>query len=406
MDTTAVQYKVWDATLSQGQYDYTFRWVCGWDTLQPLLPLLSHAVRSTCAPAALRGTAKGPQPWYSPRLRRKHWKGHQSGKCTYKRCQAAAPVLKPAKLRLAELHPSFVYRPAPPSRVMEAKFGADASTLVGPDYPIAVASPLDACAPLSTGNASLSGTIVLVQRGAWVVWGMDGEWVRSKVCWRLHAGSRVLCGWPSLGHRTYSSLQTARLVTSSFVTNSRRCIAYFRALCAGTCLFSEKALAAQNAGAAGVLIYDNNLGAYFPYSADQAVGEDGWGSAACTWSLAGSRERERGPGSPGHGACAHWFLRSHVRGTRLPTLAARSPAAAASVHLAASLAPPCRCRRLCDHPRPVCDPPHRPDPRQRRQGGAQCLLSLKVAGSVIITCRCLLPAHVHLTISLVHPCLQ
>ena len=25
METTAVQYTVWDATLSQGQYDYTFR---------------------------------------------------------------------------------------------------------------------------------------------------------------------------------------------------------------------------------------------------------------------------------------------------------------------------------------------------------------------------------------------
>ena len=42
---------------------------------------------------------------------------------------------------------------------------------------------------------------------------------------------------------------------------------------AGTCLFSEKALHAQDAGAAGVLIYDNELGAYFTFGADQSVGE-------------------------------------------------------------------------------------------------------------------------------------
>lgn len=53
------------------------------------------------------------------------------------------------------------------------------------------------------------------------------------------------------------------------------------ALPAGTCLFSEKALAAQNVGAAGVLIYDNNLGAYFPYSAEAAAGENSACSSGC-----------------------------------------------------------------------------------------------------------------------------
>ena len=41
-------------------------------------------------------------------------------------------------------------------------------------------------------------------------------------------------------------------------------------------MFSEKALHAQDAGAAGVLIYDNELGAYFTFGADQSVGEWGW----------------------------------------------------------------------------------------------------------------------------------
>jgi hypothetical protein len=44
----------------------------------------------------------------------------------------------------------------------------------------------------------------------------------------------------------------------------------------GTCAFSEKAQAAQDAGAAGVLIYDNVLQAYFTWGGDDAVG-------ACCW---------------------------------------------------------------------------------------------------------------------------
>lgn len=41
---------------------------------------------------------------------------------------------------------------------------------------------------------------------------------------------------------------------------------------AGTCAFSEKAQAAQDAGAAGVLIYDNVLQAYFTWGGTDAVG--------------------------------------------------------------------------------------------------------------------------------------
>ena len=42
---------------------------------------------------------------------------------------------------------------------------------------------------------------------------------------------------------------------------------------AGTCYFSEKALNAQDAGAAAVLIFDDQLESYFTFGAEQSVGE-------------------------------------------------------------------------------------------------------------------------------------
>lgn len=73
---------------------------------------------------------------------------------------------------------------------MQARFGPDVSVLVGedgqapPQLQLAVASPIDGCAPLS--GAGLSGAVVLIQRGAQEQgnsggWGM-GAGVGTKCC--------------------------------------------------------------------------------------------------------------------------------------------------------------------------------------------------------------------------------
>lgn len=137
-------------------------------------------------------------------------------------------------------------------RVMQASFGGSVAELTGgKEYAMVAAQPLEACSPLQNDAAAVKGAIVLVQRGKdSTSCGWDGA------AWSIGA----LAACPTLSPEAPSPLMAPS---------------------AGTCAFSEKAQAAQDAGAAGVLIYDNVLQAYFTWAGSDAVGAwlgsvEGW----------------------------------------------------------------------------------------------------------------------------------
>ena len=108
-------------------------------------------------------------------------------------------------------------------RAMQADFGGGPLKLAGRSYSVAVASPLDACSPLKPIAA---GTIAIMQRGAACLPGSCG------CCCRCYPTAASL-----------SQLLPSTLLSA--------------APAAGTCFFSDKALAAQRAGAAAALIFNN-----------------------------------------------------------------------------------------------------------------------------------------------------
>jgi subtilisin family serine protease len=137
-------------------------------------------------------------------------------------------------------------------KVMQASFGGSVSVLTGgKEYAMVVAQPLEACTPLQNDAAAVKGAIVLVQRG-------------ESGCKRMHG---CVVGARSGNSSTASVAAAAVLRVRSL---SSRCIPSHHPP-TGTCAFSEKAQAAQDAGAAGVLIYDNVLQAYFTWGGDDAV---------------------------------------------------------------------------------------------------------------------------------------
>lgn len=89
METTAVDYTVWDATLSQGEYDYTFRWgpavprATRMHTLA-CIPALCHAQQGCCSKVPAAPAAQGREG-----LARASWAGRAS--CCLPAALAIAP---------------------------------------------------------------------------------------------------------------------------------------------------------------------------------------------------------------------------------------------------------------------------------------------------------------------------
>jgi hypothetical protein len=164
-------------------------------------------------------------------------------------------------------------------RVMQADFGSGVAALTagGVEYPLAVATPLDGCNPLQNEAASIKGAVVLIQRGEPASQRARGLAFVPGRCWGC-----CCCVAPA-AHRCFA--QPVHAAHHTWPTQSFRPAPFLSSACsflpptptAGTCYFSEKALHAQDAGAAAVLIYDNELGAYFTFGADQSVGgRGGW----------------------------------------------------------------------------------------------------------------------------------
>lgn len=160
------------------------------------------------------------------------------------------------------------------------------------------AQPLEACTPLQNDATAVQGAIVLVQRG-------EGG--------RERASSALVC------------LEWFQPVPCRFTVPAAHAAAYVQALLcsnppAGTCAFSQKAQAAQDAGAAGVLIYDNVLQAYFTWGGDDAVGACRAGSGAGCFMCRAAQQLPLSLGTEGLQACIA-CCSSHQHPTHPPAAA-------------------------------------------------------------------------------------
>lgn len=139
---------------------------------------------------------------------------------------------------------------------MQASFGGSVAGLAagGKQYAMVVAQPPEGCSPLTNDPASVKGAIVLIQRGA------------PEACTRLglgggrRSGARACRLGAAVGSRLHGAARrwAAAVVGPHSALHPPPTHPPTRPP-PGNCTFSEKALAAQDGGAAGVLIYDNVL---------------------------------------------------------------------------------------------------------------------------------------------------
>ncbi|PSC76615.1 Serine protease ABC transporter B family tagA isoform A [Micractinium conductrix] len=158
--------------------------------------------------------------------------------------------------------------------VLAAGNNGNKSSSVGSSGEVTVTSPANSKNCLSVGATQTSGEGLETDAVKYQVW--DANLVQGNYTTSFRVMQATFGGSVSAlaNSQAYPLAVADPLEACTPLTNASALKGAIVLVQRGTCFFSEKALAAQAAGAAGVLIYDNVLGAYFTYSANESVAGD------------------------------------------------------------------------------------------------------------------------------------